>query len=258
MDERDQLERCHPFDQAPHQVAVGRHPLESGVEADPDQPELVMDPLQLVVGVATVEGFDDPDCGREVRRVPVPVGGYGVVDLAGVGHARRPQVLVGGDHDRLVHTVVVHHRQAGLHLRVVPKWRQIEFEPLRTRVAHLGHEGGDASHMVMGVDDGEPGPGHCASFIDIECSRYSAAKRRCDPIGEDLHELERVVHELAHDQVGGTGRRHFTDPLHAPLRGSRDHRAAGQEFHQAQFPHQLGIGRGSIRRGVDTGVVAAA
>ncbi len=66
-----------------------------------------------------------------------------------------------------------------------------------------------------------------------------------------------VVHELAHDQVGGTGRRHFTDSLHASFRGAGDHGAAGQELHQAQLAHQRGIGCGSVRRGVHTGVVAA-
>ena len=110
--QRDEPDLAHPLEVLQDPLAVHRHALEAGVEAERDEPELVGGAVDLGERVRAVVVV--PRSRRRPGTVRACRSRYAAISSltpARVGDAVRPEVAVAGDHERLVHAALVHDAQ---------------------------------------------------------------------------------------------------------------------------------------------------
>ena len=95
------------------------HALEAGVEADPDETQLLAAALEFGEAGVAVAGFDHADGRREAVGTTIAIRRDRVVLGHRVGDAVRAQVAVAGDDDRLADPALVHDLQTRRQLLVV-------------------------------------------------------------------------------------------------------------------------------------------
>ncbi len=115
--QRDEADLAHPLEVAEDPLAVHRHTLEAGVEAQRDQPELIRGAVDLLERGRAVARFHDAARDGEPFGRGVAVRGDLVVDPPRVGDAVRAEIAVARDHECLVDATVVHDPQPALELR---------------------------------------------------------------------------------------------------------------------------------------------
>ena len=111
VDDREHTVLAHALEVLEDPLAVHRHALEPGVEAECDQPEIGDGPVDLREHDRAVTRLDDAARDREAVRCRVAVLGDLLVHPPGVGDPVGAQIPVPGDHERLVDAAFVHEAQ---------------------------------------------------------------------------------------------------------------------------------------------------